>query len=398
MVRSVARLLATLLRGEKSMLSKSNAVPRRPLTALIAGIVIASAVASAPSLAADTASVVAAAQKSVEKFTAGTETKPPASGPKAVAGKSIFVISCGQVIPGCSMQTNGAVEAGKALGWNVTLVDGNFGVNDAYNKGIRQAVAAHADGVILVSVDCNRVTQALREAKAAGVKVVGQNGFTCADDPSLMALENYSMATPDLAAFGQAEGAAQAAYIIAKRNGKSKILNFRFVDNTFAIQITNGFTTKMAECGDCVVKNGDIALSDYGTPTGFTQKVNASLLAAGDVDAVRVPFDSFITGGVGPAVVNAGKAANTLVIGSEGFEANLNLIRQKRGESVAFASDQAWIGWGAADALNRVFAGGQPAPAGIGFKLIDADHNMPASGDYHSAIDFKSVYKAVWGK
>src|ERR1700744_3760634 len=76
MVRSVARLLATLLRGEKSMLSKSNAVPRRPLTALVAGIVIASALASAPSLAADNASVVAAAQKSVEKFTAGTETKP----------------------------------------------------------------------------------------------------------------------------------------------------------------------------------------------------------------------------------------------------------------------------------------------------------------------------------
>lgn len=366
--------------------------------ALIAGVVIVSAAASTFSVAADDGAVVAAAQKNIDKFIAGTETKPPASGPKAVTGKSVYVISCGQVIPGCSMQTNGAVEAGKILGWNVTMIDGAFGMNDGYNKGIRQAIAAHADGVILVSIDCNRVTQPLREAKAAGIKIVGQNGFTCADDPSLMALENYSVATPGLADFGQAEGSAQADYIIAKLKGKAKILNFRFVDNTFAIQITNGFSSEIAKCTGCTVKNGDIALTDYGTPTGFTQKVNSSLLGAGDVDAARVPFDSFITGGVGPAVVNAGKAASMLVVGSEGFEANLNLIREKRGQSVAFASDQQWIGWGAADAMNRVFAGGQPAPAGLGFKLIDADHNMPKSGDYHSAIDFKSAYKAVWGK
>ncbi len=379
------------------MLRKSTA-PRSLLTALAAVAVLVIAFRGSSSIAADDGSVVAAAQKTVDKFIAGTETKPPASGPKAVAGKSIFVISCGQAVPGCSIQTSGAVDGGKALGWNVTLVDGAFGANDGYNKGIRQAIAAHADGIILVSIDCNRVTQPLREAKAAGLKVVGQNGFTCADDPSLMTLIVHSSATPDLASFGQAEGVAQADYIIAKSNGKAKILNFRFVDNAFATQITNGFSAEIAKCTGCSVKNGDIALSDYGTPTGFSQKVNSSLLGAGDVDAVRVPFNSFIMGGVGQAVVNAGKAGNTLVVGSEGFEANLNLIREKRGQSVAFASDQQWIGWSAADTLNRVFAGGQPAPAGIGFKLIDATHNMPASGDYHSAIDYKSAYKAVWGK
>ncbi len=377
------------------MSSKPNGL-MSAIAATMAGAVIGAT--AAVCAAADESDVVAAAQKNVDRFIVGTDTKPPESGPKAVAGKTAYVISCGQAVPGCSMQSNGAVEAGKVLGWNVTLIDGAFGANDGYNRGIRQAIAAHADGIILVSVDCNRVTQALREAKAAGLKVVGQNGFTCADDPSLMSLMVHSTPTPDLASFGQTEGAAQADYIIAKTKGKAKILNFRFVDNTFAIQITNGFSTEIAKCGGCSVKNGDIALTDYGTPTGFAQKVNSTLLGAGDIDAVRVPFDSFITNGVGPAIVNTGKAGNTLVVGSEGFAANLNLIREKRGQSVAFASDQEWIGWGAADALNRIFAGSQPAPAGIGFKLIDADHNMPASGDYHSSIDFKSAYKAVWGK
>jgi ribose transport system substrate-binding protein len=350
------------------------------------------------SKAADDSSVVAAAQANAYEFIAGTETKPPVSGPKAVASKSIYVISCGQAVPGCSLQTNAAVRAGETLGWNVTLVDGAFGANDGYNKGIRQAIAAHANGIILVSIDCNIVTQPLREAKSAGLKVVGQKSFPCADEPPLMTPMSYSSSTPTLASFGQAEGVAQADYIIAKTDGKAKILNFRFVDNTFAIQISNGFNSEIAKCTGCSVKDADITLSDYGTPSGFSRKVGPALFASGDVDAVRVPFDSFITGGVGQAVVNAGRAANTLVVGSEGFEANLNLIRENRGQSAAIASDQQWIGWGSADAMNRVFAGGEPAPAGIGFKLVDADYNLPPSGDYHSAVDFKSAYKAVWGK
>ena len=263
------------------------------------------------------------------------------------------------------------MEAGKTLGWNVTLVDGAFGADDGYNKGIRQAIAAHANGIILVSIDCNMVTEPLLEAKSAGLKVLGQSSFACTDDPSLMTPMNYSSSTPSLASFGQAEGVAQADYIIAKTDGKAKILSFRFVGNAFAIQITNGFNSEIARCTGCSVKDADITLSDYGTLSAFSRKVSSALLAAGDVDGVRVPFNSFITGGVGQAVVNAGKAANTLVVGSEGFEANLNLIREKRGQSAAIASDQQWIGWGSADAMNQVFAGGEPAPAGIGFKLVD---------------------------
>ena len=378
------------------MPSTSAAALRRTLTATI--VVAAAATAwSSFSSGAETTTVVASARENVNKFIAGTETKPPATGPKAVPGKSIFVISCGQAVPGCSVQTNGAVEAAQALGWKVTLVDGMFGANDGFNKGIRQAIAAHADGIIAVTVDCNRVTQALREAKSAGVKVIGQNGFACADDPSLMTPINYSAATPSLALFGQAEGVAQADYIIAKTNGTAKILNFRFVDSTFAIQITNGFESGIAKCSGCAVKDADIAMSDYSTPSGFSRKASAALLGAGDTSVVRVPFDSFVTEGVGQAVVNAGKAAETLVIGTGGYDANLNLIREKRGQSAVIASDQQWVGWSAVDAMNRVFAGDQPAPGGIGFKLIDADHNLPALGNYRSAIDFRSAFKAVWG-
>jgi ribose transport system substrate-binding protein len=180
----------------------------------IAAAVVATMAANAWSGAtkADDSSALAAAQANAYKFVAGTETKPPVSGPKAVAGKSIYVISCGQAVPGCSLQTNAALEAGKTLGWDVTLFDGSFGANDGFNKGIRQAIAAHANGIILVSIDCNMVTQPLREAKSAGLKVIGQNSFPCADDPSLMTAMDYSSSTPSLASYGHAEGVARGLH------------------------------------------------------------------------------------------------------------------------------------------------------------------------------------------
>lgn len=353
--------------------------------------------ANANSNGASSDAVVAAAQQAMDQYYKGTETAPPTTGPKAGAGKNVWIISCGQAVPGCSLQSNAAKEAAQALGWKATLFDGAFGANDGYAKGIRQAIAAKADGIIIVSIDCTSVTQALNEAKAAGVKVVSQNGFPCSDT-SLVTLYQPSSEATDVSAFGQAEGKAQADWIIAKTQGKAKILNYRFIDNNFAIQINKGFTDEITKCTTCSVKNTDISLSDYSNPSVFQQKASSALLANPTITAVHVPFDSFMTGGVAQGVVTGGKTGTVAAMGSEGFAANLNLIRDKRGQAAAMASDQAWIGWAAADTMNRVFAGQPPAPAGIGFKAIDADHNLPARDqDYHTSVDFRAAYKAVWG-
>jgi ribose transport system substrate-binding protein len=351
---------------------------------------------AAPSSAAG-GDLVAKAKQVVDQYIKGTEGAPPSSGPKAAAGKSVWVISCGQAVPGCSIQTNAAVEAAKALGWKTTLFDGAFGANDGYNKGIRQAIAAKADGIIIVSIDCVAVTQSLQEAKTAGVKVVAQSAFGCENNPSLVTQVQPNEQDKNVGEFGYTEGVAQADYLIAKTNGTAKVLNYRFVDNNFAIQINKGFTDELKKCTGCTIANADISLADYSNPSTFARKASTALLGQTDATAVHVPFDSFITGGVGQAVVQSGRADKLLVIGSEGFEANLNLIREKKGESAAMASDQTWIGYAGADTLNRVFAGQGPAAEGIGFKLIDADNNLPASGDYHSSVDFKAAYKSVWG-
>ena len=85
-------------------------------------------------------------------------------------------------------------------------------------------------------------------------------------------------------------------------------------------------------------------------------------------------------------------------MGGEGYEPNITLIRNDAGQDAAMASDGVWTGWHSVDTLNRVFAGEQPAPQGIGFTAIDRDHNLPPEGEgFQTQIDYRSIYLGVWG-
>lgn len=338
------------------------------------------------------------AETSLAAFYKGKATAPPTTGPKAVKGKNVWVISCGQAVPGCSTQTNAAADAGRILGWKVHVLDGAFDANDAYDAGIRQAIAAGANGIILVSIDCGTVEASVKQAVAANIKVVTQSGFGCADAPSLTTGVDPAASTPTLASFGQNQGKGQADWIIAQTNGKAHVLNFVFVDNTFAQQINAGFLAEMQKCTSCTIATQDISLSDYSNPSLFQQKASYAVVKNPNANAIHVPFDSFVTGGVGPAVVNAGKASQIQVVAGEGFAANLILIRNHQGENAAAAYDQTWHGWAGADTLNRVFAGTGPAPEGEGIQMVDSTHNLPPAGqNYTSPVNFKADYEAVWG-
>src|SRR4051812_32442376 len=63
----------------------------------------------------------------------GTFTTPPTSTPKPPADANVWVVVCGKVVVGCEAPAEGAVEAGKVLGWKMTIADGALGVGDGYS-------------------------------------------------------------------------------------------------------------------------------------------------------------------------------------------------------------------------------------------------------------------------
>ena len=330
------------------------------------------------------------------KGATGTPPTDPVTAPKGV---SLWVMSCGEQVTGCSTPAAGVVEAGKALGWSTHLCDGQLNPTGFANC-IRQAASAKAKVLIPIGIDCSSAKQAFVEAKAAGVTIVGGGGTNCngADGKPIWATERIQLENQTLQQFMELTGKLQADYLIGKANGKAKVLVINFTDQVWGPWITAGFKTELAKCKDCsTVGTLDLSNNDFISNVAV-QKFSSALLKASTANGIIVPVDGWLTGGLAQAVVQSGRSNSITVIGRFGDKGNNDLIRNNQGEDATVGYPAAWGAWGSVDEAARVLAGHQPVPEGDGAAVIDKDHNLPAAGqDYEGGLDYKAAYQKTWG-
>jgi ribose transport system substrate-binding protein len=347
------------------------------------------------------AQMLAAAAADVERSYKGTDLAPPAAAKKPDQGKKVWIISPGQIGESASIATLAAKEAGELAGWKMTLYDSKLDVAN-FSLGIRQAIAARADGIILHSIDCPAVKQALTEARAAKVKVIAYYSLDC-DDPSVKGQPlfdgsvNFGTQYGNYAALIRAWGAAKANWVIGKTHGRAKVISFKEDELLVVKYIREGFEQELAKCKTCeIVKTVDFTLADLGPK--LQQKAQGALLQHPEANAIHAPYDSVMLLGVGAAVLESGRNDQLSVIAGEGFPSNIQLIRDNKGQDAANAFPARWTGYAAIDSLNSVFHGEAPQFSGIGYKLIDREHNLPPTGKgYEPAADFKAAYLSAWG-
>ena len=345
--------------------------------------------------------ILAYAKHQIDLAYAGTDRDPPTTAPKPQKGKNVWIISPGQVGESASVATNAAKEAGEIIGWKMTLFDSK-GDPSNFSAGIRQAVAAKADGIILHSIDCAWVKQALIEAQAAKVKTLAYYSLDC-DDPSVKGeplytgMVNFGSQYGDYASLIRAWGAVKADWVIVKTKGLAKAISFKEDELLIVKYIREGFEQELAKCKTCeVVKTVDFTIPDFGPK--LQQKAQGALLQHPEANAIHVPYDTPMLLGIGSAVLESGRNDQLWVIAGEGFPSNVQLIRDNRGEDAANAFPAPWTGYAAVDSLNSIFNGQKPQDEGLGWKLIDCDHNLPPAGKgYESAKDFRTAYKKAWG-
>ena len=222
----------------------------------------------------------------------GTFQAPPVSGPKAAKGKNVWVISCGQVSASCAEIADAAMQAGKTLGWKMTLFDGKLDPS-LYSQGILQAIANHANGIFTVAVDCSIARSPLQQAKKAGIYTVGVSNFDC-NDPladtgsplystyvKYTGIDGYGTTYEDWKKYN-------AAWIIAKTDGKAKVVNSYSPGYLVAEYQNKGFMEEMKLCSGCsIVSNLGITATDQ-TGTGAQQKMQAAITQNPQVNAVQV--------------------------------------------------------------------------------------------------------------
>jgi ribose transport system substrate-binding protein len=340
----------------------------------------------------------------------GTLQPPSSASRPAVKGKKIVIISAGQSSISSSIPVNATEQAAKAIGWQVSVYDEQL--NPANAPGLmRQAISSGADGIIMDATDCPTIKGPLQEAKAKGIPVLGIYSFDCNDpafggggQPLFSGYINYgikgkTLAQLTLAAdkFTESYGAAQADAMIAATNGHAKIIYFNDPEFVVLHYTGEGFLNEIKnKCPGCSVVD---KVSFTGTELGsvLQQKASAALLQHPEANAIKSPYTAASILGISAAVSQSGRAGSMYVMGGEGFQPELDLLRAHQGISAVMIAPSDWTGWAAVDTMNSLFLHKAPAFSGLGWELVDATHNLPATGPFLGSIDYKAIYEKAWG-
>src|ERR1700742_12766 len=100
-----------------------------------------------------------------------TEWTGPDASPTPAKGKTVHVISCSPDTEGCQRDVDGAIEAGKALGWNMKKVQTN-GTPEEFVNSMNEAMDSGTDGIIAASFPVAAIGSALKRAEQEGVPVI----------------------------------------------------------------------------------------------------------------------------------------------------------------------------------------------------------------------------------
>jgi ribose transport system substrate-binding protein len=333
----------------------------------------------------------------------GTLTSPDTKSRPAAKGKKIVIISSGQSSISSSIPVNAAKEAADKMGWDVQVYDAQLNpANDA--NLMSQAIASGADGIILDAIDCQFVKSQMEQAKSKGIFTVPIYAYDCDDkyagqggERLFSAYIDYGPeANKNLGAFAEKYGYAQGKAAVAATDGKAKVVFFNDPQTTVLHYTGNGFLRAIDECEGCeVVANVKYTGLDLGPQ--LLQKASSVLLQHPDANVVKSPYTAATLLSIAPAVRASGRAGALYVMGGEGFNDELNLLRNHQGVSAVMISPSDWTGWAAVDTLNSLFRGEDPAYSGLGWQLVDEQHNLPSSGPWQSPVDFEQIYLKAWG-
>jgi ribose transport system substrate-binding protein len=338
------------------------------------------------------------AQQAMDKLYHGQDYRqPPGAGPKPQPGKNVWVITPGLSLAGSALFAGAAQAAAKDIGWKVTVFDGKL--NPAiWPDGIRQAIAAKADAIILYDIDCPTATAAMQQARAAKIPLIATESVDCSfikpGAPSVFSAQ-VTYTEGMFPSFATSLGTAQANYVIAKSSGQAKVILFNENDLETAVLIGKGFEAQMAKCSGCrIVDKVTFTASDTGP--ALQQKAQQALLQHPEATAVVAPYDDVVVAGIGAAIVDSGRKDKLISVAGAGFPANMDLVRHDGGQTAGYAVSVPWEGYAAIDTVNRVLHGMPSQSSGIGVGFFDTTHNLPASGPAVPPVNYVQAYRKTW--
>jgi ribose transport system substrate-binding protein len=342
----------------------------------------------------DESAIVEQAKRAVAKAEKGRFGELPSKSPRPEPGRDVWWISCGQASETCSTIAEDAKQAAESIGWNLKVFDSKTDPS-LVAAGIRQAIAAKADAVIVMAFDCAPLKGPLLEAKRAGVKVEGVASRDCPGGlyDGTPQYEEYG----GLIEYTKGVGELQGWLAIAATDGKAKVLNFARPDAAIYVAIREGLEEVIKKCGGCsIVDTVEISAADLAQSNVAT-KAGSALQANPDANAVTITSTG-VAQAVMPAIVQSGHDDDIFSVSLGQEKVLVDAVRNGRGLDAGVSTLNSWQAWAAIDDLVRIFAGEPRVNAGIGLqvwmeKQLESDMTQFDTRE----VDYRANYRRIWG-
>lgn len=329
----------------------------------------------------DTSSYQAAAEKAMK---APTAWPGPVDGPKAATGVKAMFIACGFAAEGCKGPADAAAEAGAAIGWDVTVVDGQFDPQ-IFSRSISQAIDGGYKVIILNAISSDAVAAQVAAARKAGIIVGSLDGANTPSDTGVTFEVDEPVA---------AQGENMANYMIWKSGGNAHA-NLLVAPEFNVVATWMGAAQKVFEsCSTCTVSKVDQFTSSEAD-TRLPTLISSTLRQDPKVNVVLGGYDAAMLSTI-PTLAADGRT-DLLVGGFNGISPMIQFIRDGKATATS-AVPLKWGTWAAFDNANRLLQGQAIVAQNLPTRLITVDNiaDITTTGQWDGGQDYKSHFTAIW--
>jgi ribose transport system substrate-binding protein len=325
-----------------------------------------------------------------------TEWSGPATGPKALAGKSVVYVAQDMRNGGVLGVSEGVRGAAAAIGWTLKIIDGAGSVASRVTA-INQAAALKPDGIILGSVDAQEEAKAIRTAAEQGIRIVGWHSAAASGpvaDPPI-----FTNVTTDATSVAK----VAAAYAVQTTNCAAGAVIFWQSGDAIGIKKAETMRDVLKACSTC-------KLLDYvNTPLADTaarmpQNTTSLLQRFGKSWTIGLGINDLYFDFASPALRSAGVPSSgppAFISAGDGSVAAFNRVRAGDYQIGTVAEPLHEAGWQLVDELNRALSGQPPSGYVAPVHLVTKDNIQYDGGPsniYDPDNNYQTHYKTIWGK
>ncbi len=317
----------------------------------------------------------------------------PRSGPAAVPGATIAIISEDLRNGGVLGVAKGIKEAANAMGWNTRVYDAR-GTAAGRSKAVAAALALQPDGAILVGVDAAEMQADLLPFAARRIPLVGWHvgpvAGAMANGPVAMNVSTNPLDVARITAMAAVIQSGGRAGVVVLTDGNFQIARAK----------TEAMLDVIRACRDCrLLAVRDVAISKSAElMPALTDELAAQYgkrwnyaLAVNDIY-----FDY-----AAPALTRAGGQNHSVSMLSAGDGSAAAFLRIQAGtfQTGTVAEPLNLQGWQLVDELNRLLAH-QPVTGYVSPVHLVTAANIRFDGGLHGQFDpdngYRNVYRGIW--